>query len=249
MTPFFAYFSYWCRILTPPPLFLALGGGGVIVEFWPPFSVSATDVEFWGHRVRPSLPARDELPPRGCASNTQRMLHTQTVAAMMKSTSSWWHSVVLYAHNNNHFTHAWINLPNNMLSPRGLTEAEFMWTMIIIGPKGPKGPRSQPACYRTMQGWPSRCQRTVSQPTWPSVGRDIHSHKLFMYRHWLKPKPKLCGNVQQLTWLKNIISKKIADYFKRLHNILRVLKSNNCKDYWKSWTGIPVPKCPTWIIA
>ena len=46
--------------------------GGVIVEFWPPFSVSATDVEFWGHRVRTSLPARDELeypppppPPRG----------------------------------------------------------------------------------------------------------------------------------------------------------------------------------------
>ena len=49
--------EYW-------PPFLALGG--VIVEFWPPFSVSATDVEFWGHRVRPSLPARDELeyPPR-----------------------------------------------------------------------------------------------------------------------------------------------------------------------------------------
>ena len=65
MTPFFADFSYWCRILTP---FSSVGG--VIVEFWPPFSVSATDVEFWGHRVRPSLPARDELeypppPPPG----------------------------------------------------------------------------------------------------------------------------------------------------------------------------------------
>ena len=48
--------------------------GGVIVEFWPPFSVSATDVEFWGHRVRPSLPARDELeyPPRAVIARFEK---------------------------------------------------------------------------------------------------------------------------------------------------------------------------------
>ena len=55
--PFFAHFSYWCRILT-----------------------SATDVEFWGHRVRPSLPARDELeyPPPGSFAHSQILIGSPT---------------------------------------------------------------------------------------------------------------------------------------------------------------------------